>query len=124
MNDDPRYTNATDTILDSIADGVFTVDGNWRITSFNKAAEDIIGIDREQAIGRRCCDIFRASICESSCALRQTMQTGKQIINKVIYIIGNNEERIPISISTALLKNKDGEVIGGVETFRDLTHIE
>ena len=124
MKSDPQYINATDTILDSIADGVFTVDDNWRITSFNRAAEDIIGIDREEAIGRRCCDIFRASICETSCALRQTMQTGKPIINKVIYIIGSDEERIPISISTALLKDKDGKVIGGVETFRDLTPIE
>ncbi len=124
MNNDPQYIDATDTILDSIADGVFTVDENWRITSFNKAAEDIIGIDREEAIGKRCCEIFRASICETDCALRQTMQTGRPIINKVIYIIGSDEERIPISISTALLKNRDGKVIGGVETFRDLTPIE
>lgn len=124
MNKDSEYINAKDTILDSIADGVFTVDENWRITSFNKAAEEIIGIDREEAIGQRCYDVFRASICESSCALRQTMQNGQSIINKVIYIIGSNEERKPISISTALLKNKDGKVIGGVETFRDLTHIE
>ena len=39
MSNDPRYIDATDTILDSIADGVFTVDESWRITSFNKAAE-------------------------------------------------------------------------------------
>ena len=124
MAKDLQYTDATGTILDSIADGVFTVDENWRITSFNRAAEDIIGIDREEAIGQLCCDIFRASICETSCALRQTMQSGRPIINKVIYIIGGNEEKISISISTALLKNKDGKVIGGVETFRDLTPIE
>ena len=43
-----------DIILDSIADGVFTVDDNWRITSFNRAAEQITGVRREDAIGQRC----------------------------------------------------------------------
>jgi PAS domain S-box-containing protein len=124
MDKDLQYTNVNDTILNSIADGVFTVDENWRITSFNKAAENIIGISRDEAIGKRCCDIFKASICETSCALRKTLQTGKPIINQVIYIIDSSGEKIPVSISTALLRSGDGKVIGGVETFRDLTQIE
>ncbi|MDD3620412.1 MAG: PAS domain-containing protein, partial [Desulfobulbaceae bacterium] len=33
--------NATEIILESISDGVFTVDHEWRITSFNRAAEEI-----------------------------------------------------------------------------------
>jgi len=124
MKSNSDYIDAKDTILDSIADGVFTIDENWLITSFNKAAEDIIGIQRQEAIGRRCCDIFKASICETSCVLRKTMETGKPIVNQIIYIIDNDGERKPVSISTALLKSSDGEVIGGVETFRDLTSIE
>jgi PAS domain S-box-containing protein len=116
--------NATDIILDSIADGVFTVDRNWQVTSFNRAAEEITGISREEAIGQQCCDVFRASICESACALRKTLKTGKPIINEIIYIIGPSGRRIPISISTALLRDEDGQVIGGAETFRDLSDIE
>ena len=50
-------------ILDSIADGVFTVDLEWRITSFNEAAEKITGIPREEAIGRLCHDVLRANLC-------------------------------------------------------------
>ena len=111
------------TIFDSITDGVFTVDKNWRITSFNAAAEKITKIRREEAIGKFCCDIFRASICESDCALRQTMQTGKPVVNRTVYIIDVMGNRVPISISTALLKQK-GRVIGGVETFRDLSLVE
>ncbi|MEZ5359746.1 MAG: sigma 54-interacting transcriptional regulator [Candidatus Zixiibacteriota bacterium] len=116
--------NVTGTILDSIADGVFTVDKEWRIRSFNKAAETITGISKEDAIGKRCCDVFRASICETSCALRHTLETGAVIVNKIIYIISSEGERIPVTISTALLKDENGQVIGGVETFRDLTAIE
>ena len=56
-------------LLDYIPDGVFTVDAEWRVTFFNRAAEQITGIKRAEAVGRRCCDVFRASICENACAL-------------------------------------------------------
>lgn len=111
-------------ILDSIADGVFTIDNEWKITSFNKAAEIITSIDREEAIGQRCCDVFRASICESSCALRKAIETNRPVVNETVYIINASGRKIPISISAAVLRDKKGEVIGGVETFRDLSAIE
>ncbi len=112
------------TILDSVVDGVFTVDSQWRITSFNRAAAAITGIGQEQAIGQRCSEVLRASICEGHCALRQTMEDGKPVVCKPIYIVNTEGERIPISISTALLKDSKGNIIGGVETFRDLSLVE
>ena len=111
-------------ILDSINDGVFTVDREWRITSFNRAAERITGVKRKEALGRPCCEVFRASICEASCALRETVATGRPVANRPIYILGVKGQRIPISISTAVFKDRRGNVIGGVETFRDLTLVE
>jgi len=114
----------TSIILDSIADGVFTVDLDWRITSFNRAAEQITGIGKEEAIGRQCWEVFRANICEKQCALRQTIETGKQILNKSIYIVVSDGNRIPVSISTAILKDENDKMIGGVETFRDLSLVE
>lgn len=113
-----------ETILDCITDGVFAVDGEWRIVSFNRAAERITGVAASEAIGRRCCDVFRASICENACALRQTLTTGRPVVNKTVYIVNSSGERIPISISTAILCDETGAVLGGVETFRDLTQVE
>lgn len=107
-------------ILDSINDGVFTVDQDWRITSFNRAAERITGVKRQQAIGKPCCEVFRASICENACALRQTLTTGRPVVNKAVYILDAKGNRLPISISTAAFKDENGKTIGGVETFRDL----
>jgi PAS domain S-box-containing protein len=116
--------NQTGIILDSIADGVFTVDKDWKITSFNHAARKITGIRKEEAIGRYCWEVFKASICEQRCSLRQTIESGQSIVNQPIFIVNSKGERIPVSISTAILKDKKGEVIGGVETFRDLSVIE
>ncbi|NLH74549.1 MAG: sigma 54-interacting transcriptional regulator [Verrucomicrobia bacterium] len=111
-------------LLDCVPDGVFAVDANWRITLFNSAAEQITGVPREEAIGRPCCEVFRASICETACALKQTLATHRPVLNKVVYIVNAHGERIPISISTAVLKDSRGRVIGGVESFRDLRLVE
>ncbi len=111
-------------ILNSINEGVFTVDTNWHITAFNRAAEHLTGIKQQDAIGCSCHEVFRANICEKACALRQTMKTGKPIVNAMAYIINKAGKRRPIRISTALLKNSKGIIIGGVETFQDLSQIE
>lgn len=118
---DPVVTEA---ILESISDGVFTVDAQWRVTSFNRAAERITGVSRREAIGRPCADVFRSSLCGAACALQKTLQTGRPVIGRSAYIINAEGERIPISISTAVLKNRHGDVIGGAETFRDLSELD
>jgi sigma-54 dependent transcriptional regulator, acetoin dehydrogenase operon transcriptional activator AcoR len=120
----PHLPPQTEIILNSIADGVFTVDLNWRITFFNQAAEEIIGVPAAEALGRPCCEIFRANVCESACVLRDTLETGKPITNQAVAILRADGKEIPIGVSTALLKDDRGEVIGGVETFRDLSLVE
>ncbi|MBU1699353.1 MAG: sigma 54-interacting transcriptional regulator [Candidatus Eisenbacteria bacterium] len=114
----------TEVILDSIADGVFTVDKDWNITSFNRAAERITGVSKRQAIGQKCFDVFRADICQTACALRQTMETRKNLVDHRINILNSDGRQIQLSISTAVLRNDKGAIVGGVETFRDLSAIE
>ncbi len=118
-----NYKNHTDLILDSIADGVFTVDCDWRITSFNQAAEKITGVPKDDAIGSTCRDVFHSNICDSNCLLRQSIKEDKPITNRSIYIINANEDQLPISISAAPLKDEEGNIIGGIETFRDLSEV-
>jgi len=103
---------------------VFTVNDRWEITSFNRAASAITGIAKEDAVGRRCADVFRSSVCEHDCALRRTLESGKPVIGKTCFIVRGDGEKIPISISTAVLKDSAGRILGGVETFRDMSEIE
>jgi len=124
MKSNRKTITPTEVILESISDGVFTVDRKWRITSFNRAAEKITGILRGDAIGRLCSDVFRSSMCETECALRQTLKTGEPVIGKSVYIIDADGNGVPISVSTAVLKNAAGHIIGGAETFRDLSEID
>jgi PAS domain S-box-containing protein len=113
-----------DTILNSINEGVFTVNLDRQITAFNRAAEQITLVKCKDAIGRHCYEIFRADICENACALKRTMVSGKPMITVTTRIYTASGKQVPIRISTAPLKDADGTTVGGVETFQDLSQIE
>ena len=120
-----QWKNPTrDPILDSITDGVFTVDMEWRVTSFNRAAEQITGV---RAPGHRPALLRRVprQHLRRPCALRHTLDTGTPVVNKTVYIVDAKGQRIPISISTAHSQGRlAAGIIGGVETFRDLSLVE
>ena len=110
-------------ILESIEEGVFTVNLDWQVSYFNRAAEKIIRIPRREAIGRFCWEVFRTDICKRGCSMRQVLASGKPIANRSVYFLNADRKRIPISVNAAPLRNARGKVIGGVEIFRDLTAI-
>jgi len=111
------------TVLESISDGVFTVDFEKRITFFNRAAELITGFKAEEAIGQYCFDIFRADICQAKCPIDAAI-SGHPQISVHGRIIDKPGEQRPVCINSALLKDPNGEILGGVETFRDLSELE
>ncbi|MDX9710359.1 MAG: sigma 54-interacting transcriptional regulator [Trichloromonas sp.] len=111
------------TILDSVADGVFTVDDEMRITWFNRAAEEITGFSRAEALGQRCCEIFRSSVCFTGCPVREAMTGGADVINREVDILDRDNREIPISVSASVLRDEAGRPVGGVETFRDLSRL-
>jgi PAS domain S-box-containing protein len=112
------------TIIDSISDGVFAVNTDLRITFLNKAAERITGYKAREALGKPCNEIFRSNICDSHCALKETIATKKPVVNLPVCMTNKAGKRVPISVSSALLKDLNGRIIGGVETFRDLDLVE
>jgi PAS domain S-box-containing protein len=111
-------------ILSSVADGVFTVDRDRCVTSFNPAAERITGLPASAAVGKKCYEVFHSNICETNCLLEHTLLTGEEAIDIPVRILNNSGRPIPISISTAVLRDDNGDVLGAVETFRDLSTIE
>ena len=111
-------------VIQSISDGVMTVDSDWRITCFNKAAERISGISRKEAMGRHCYEVLKSNLCRDTCAMRYTIETGRPVVNLAVYLVHREGIEVPVSISTAIFKDKDGNLQGGVVTFRDLRQVE
>lgn len=110
-------------IFDSIHEGVFTVDHDFRITSFNLEAERITGVSRREAVGKKCYEVFRASICQNGCALRETLSTGRPLRDVRIDVLNSSMMPVPLLVSTAALRRGD-RLEGGVEIFRDVSDLE
>ncbi|MCL4812925.1 MAG: sigma 54-interacting transcriptional regulator [Vicinamibacteraceae bacterium] len=121
FGDDHR---SVDSLLDSLPDGAFTVDREWRITAFNKAAERITGLSRAEVVGRPCHDVLQSSICRDGCGIRRALASGDSVMLRSLTIATRDGTRVPICISAGVVRDQGGEVVGAIETFRELARIE
>jgi len=108
-------------IMDSVADGIFTVDRDWNIIFFSQSASDIVGVRADRAVGRKCWEVFRTEGCSEHCVLKQCIAEDRKIVSRVMIVEREDGARVPVSVSAAPLKDQAGNVIGGVESFRDLS---
>ena len=114
-------------ILDSIFDGVYIVDKNRRIIFWNKGAEEITGYKSEEVMGKSCSDDILNHIdengtllCRDKCPLIKTIRTGK-ISQAKVYPLHKSGKRFPILTHISPIRNDDGEIIAGIEIFRDIS---
>lgn len=117
-------------VLDSVNAGVYVTDLERRIIYWNHAAEQITGWRAEQIVGKHChdgvlCHIDKDGhvLCgEEHCPLHRSMLTGRDsMLPIVVFAQTSGGSRVPLQVSVAPLRNAIGEVVGGVETFRDLS---
>ena len=111
-------------IFKSISEGVFTTDLNRKIISFNPAAERITGYKASEAIGKHCFDIFHTEICHKRCPLMDTLKNHDPVENTRVTMVARDGCEIPISESTEILRDDEGNYIGAVVFFRDISAIE
>jgi PAS domain S-box-containing protein len=114
----------SETVLNSIADGIYTVDLQMHITAFSRTAEEMTGYREEDVIGKSCREILNSSVCETDCPLRWTLQYRKPVQNCSAVLIGKDGRRIPAFVSSDLLRDFQGEVCGCVGIIRDRSEVE
>jgi PAS domain S-box-containing protein len=119
-----RKENTLWAILNSLADGVITTDAELRITCFNAAAEHLTGLTGAQAMGRRCRDVLKASLCDTACPLHQALRSGNRVFGVEQEICSSSGERIPVSVNTSVLRDGAGAVTGGVLVYRDIREVK
>lgn len=110
-----------ETIFENMEGGVLTIDKNSKVTFINNAAEMITGFKREEVLNKDCCEILKSELCEESCPLKETMETGKSVFHYEIMITTKAGDNVPVNITTSPLRSRNNEIIGAVENFRDLT---
>ena len=108
-------------ILDSISEGVMTLDKDWRIVSWNRAAEKITGFHKEEVLGRECMKIFRTPLCREHCPVDRSLSCGHPYQDVEVSIRNKRNELVQLLVNAAPLYDLDGRIMGGLETFRDVS---
>ena len=111
-------------ILDSVSQGIFTVDAAGRIMTFNRAAERITGFWEADVVGRLCKDVFQTDLCDSVCPMQQSIGEREEVRDKEVWIHKSDGSSIPLSVTTTPLQTRTGKLLGGVEVFHDLSQIK
>jgi diguanylate cyclase (GGDEF)-like protein/PAS domain S-box-containing protein len=112
-------------VLDNLADGVYFVDRQRRITYWNHGAERLTGFGAQEVVGRRCrdgilnhCDADGTELCGGHCPLIGTIQDGR--VREVHIFLRHKEGyRRPVCVRAAPLRDETGHIIGAVEIFND-----
>lgn len=117
-------------ILDSLNDGVYVTDLERRIVFWSQGAQRITGWAAPDMLGRTC---FDDKLCHTdkdnnplcgkeACPLHRSIVTGEaSTVPLIVFARGADGQRIPMQVSVAPIRNNDGLIVGGVETFRDMS---
>ena len=112
-------------MLDSLADGVYFVDTDRRITFWNRAAEAISGYGAREVLGRSCQDNLLVhtnaggcQLCTKGCPLLATIGDGAKRQSDV-FLRHRDGHRVPVSVRVSPMLDSDNRIIGGVEVFSE-----
>ncbi len=121
------YDGFYKSLLENIDLGIYFVDKDRGITFFNKKAEEITGYKAREVIGIRCVDDlfnhldkYGNKLCLNGCPLKETINDGK-IRQAEVFLHHKKGHRVPIRVSTSQIIDKYGNVLGAVETFKDIS---
>lgn len=114
------------TIVDTLQDGVMVVDPSGKVLSLNPAAEKLTGYDASELVGKSCrmldctgCDIYARGRAEQWCGLY-----AKGAVRAKKCLITNKENRsVNVIKNASILRDKDGKIIGAVETLTDMSEL-
>ncbi|MEJ5376486.1 MAG: sigma 54-interacting transcriptional regulator [bacterium] len=111
-------------ILESLPVGVITLDRDWRITSFNRAASEITGYTAKEVLGWRCYELFKSPVCQRDCPIERALSCSVSVYDREVTFLNRNHRRVTVLVNATPLRDAEGRVIGGLETLRDISALE
>jgi phosphoserine phosphatase RsbU/P len=117
-------------VLDTLPDGVYITDRDRKIIFWNRAAERITGWTKAEVESRTCYDNLLIHVDKDGrqlcghehCPLHRSIVTNQPSSGAVVVFAQTKSgRRTPVEVSVAPIHNLSGEVVGGIEIFRDLT---
>lgn len=116
-----RALSEVDQIFETAADGMRIVDRNFRVLKANETFAKLVGLPKDQIIGRKCHDVFWGDVCETpGCPLTRILE-GEQDIEFDSVKLRRNGTSVPCIVSATPFRRPDGTTIGIVEDFKDIS---
>ncbi|MBK7141022.1 MAG: PAS domain S-box protein [bacterium] len=110
-------------ILTAVSVGIIAVDQQGRITQFNPAASQMLGMSASEVLGRPYREILPPGTPVNANALRAS-ESGKSVESVEKHLDLPDGTRLALSVSTAILRDDAGRSVGAVEVFQDLTRVK
>lgn len=104
-------------LFDGLPEGVFTIDTEWKINSFNTRAEKLTGFKKEEIIGKYCWQVFQSGKCRHECPFEDIFNNGDPCTDQEMTIVNHKGLIKKILVNAAPLKDKNGIIAGGIESF-------
>jgi len=111
-----------ESVFKGITEPFFIVDRQMRVTFINDRAASVTKFKPEQVVGKKTCqEIFQSDICETDCAIKRAINTGKPVEGVRVWIKGRFEKPFPALVTAGVMRGQQGEIIGAFELVRDIT---
>jgi len=111
-------------VIRSVPVAIATVDSELRITSLNPWAEDVTGYSEKEVIGRYCGEVLQGGRCERNCPLKTVLENEEQVVRIETTIKNKWMDIVPVRMNTAGLFDDQGNLIGGLEAFQDISYLK
>ncbi len=105
-------------IIESLPEGIYIVDKEFKIVYVNKSASEITGIKAEDVLGKICRTFCKSERCQIGCPITEVLRTGKNIIDLESSLQNSEGKIIPVKLNASILKDENGEPVGGIISFR------
>ena len=115
-----NFESYNENILQCVTSGVMTFDRNCSLTTINRAAEEILVLQREQAVGKTCRDLF--DDCDITRAVHETLER-RAPSARMEARLDRPSGKVWLGFNTAVLTDRQGEALGVILSFSDLTEV-
>jgi len=110
-----------DQIFQTAADGMRVVDKDFNMFRVNETFSNLVGMDKDEVVGKKCYDVFPGPLCHTTgCPLTRIME-GEDRVEVEVGKEHLDGKKIPCIVTATPFKGLDGELIGIVEDYKDIT---
>src|SRR4030042_5497619 len=108
-------------IFNTAADGMRLIDKDFTVLRVNETFSNLSGVSRDDATGKKCYEVFHGPMCfQPDCPLTRIL-SGEKRVEYEVEKERRDGTKIPCIVTGTLFQGPDGNLIGIVEDFKDIT---